>query len=102
AVVGIRYFQPQRAKCAWQGSDGINDGGQAVTLRQRFDGVMQTDQLAREDEFTVGQRLFVERDDNIAAIGEDGGLLCTNDGLSLLRLAQRFLRAILLKAGAAI
>ena len=46
--------------------------------------------------------LFVERDHDVAAVGDDGRLLDTDDGFLLHRLAQGFLRAILLEAGAAI
>ena len=102
ALVGVRHFQPQRAECAGQRGDRIEYRRQPVAFRQCCDDVVQADQLAREDQFAVRQRLFVERDDDIAAVGDDRGLLCGDDGFLLLRLAQRFLRAILLEAGAAI
>ena len=84
AVVGVRRFQPQRAECAGQRGDGIKYRRQAVALRQCGDAVMQADQLAREDQFAIRQLLFVERDDHIAAVGNDRRLFGTMTGFCCL------------------
>lgn len=62
---------------------------------------MQTDHLARKYQFAVQQFLFVERNDGIAAVGDDSGLSGDNWSL-LLCVAQRFLRTILFETGAAV
>ncbi|MDO8351001.1 MAG: hypothetical protein Q7S94_07600 [Gallionella sp.] len=95
------HFQPQRAKVSGQRGDRVEYRCQAVTIRQCIYGLVQTDQLARENQFAERQRLVVECDDGITAVVNDVGLF-GDDRLVQACLTQCFLRAILLEAGAAI
>jgi len=55
SLVGVRRFQPECAETAGNLGDGGEYRCQAVALRKCWKSVMQTDQLARKNQFAIRQ-----------------------------------------------